>query len=312
MAVPALTLRVLDAAPDMPHNMKSLNNRAPWTCDMTADFFRSAQSSRQRVRAGEACRTLFAAAALAWGAAPAAAIVDGVEVRPGEPPSAWTVLVESAGGRICSGAVVHNTLVLTAAHCTLGGARLTVAFDVGGAQPSASLTVVEVIRHPSFKPDQQPRFQTGVDLALLRTGSDFPPHATPIEIDPNDVALNAPLHIFGFGAAEEGDISSARILRRATLEHVGVYRHSSGATAQFAQDPETKAQRAGRGACGGDSGGPVVFGPPHKGGLVGILSWSTGPASSRCGAYSAFVPLSAHAQWVQDTATAMLKGQSPR
>lgn len=279
---------------------------------MTADLPAGARRPRPRLRSGAVYRAALVSALVAGAAWPAASIVDGVQVRPSEPANAWTVLVESAGGRICSGVVVHNTLVLTAAHCTLGGARLTVAFDLGGAQPPAPLTVIEVIRHPSFKPDQQPRFQTGVDLALLRTGSDFPPHVTPIEIDPNDVALNAPLHIFGFGSAEEGDISSARILRKATLEHVGVYRHSSGATAQFAQDPDTKAQRAGRGACGGDSGGPVVFGPQHKGGLVGILSWSTGPASSRCGAYSAFVPLSAHAQWVQDTATAMLRSPSPR
>lgn len=279
---------------------------------MTADFSASACRLKPRFRSGAACRAALVGAFVAGCAWPAASIVDGVEVRPGEPASAWTVLVESAGGRICSGAVIHNTLVLTAAHCTLGGARLTVAFDVGGAQPPAPLTVVEAIRHPSFKPDQQPRFQTGVDLALLRIGADFPPHAKPIEIDPNDVELNAPLHIFGFGSAEEGDISSARILRKATLEHVGVYRHSSGATAQFAQDPDTKAQKAGKGACGGDSGGPVVFGPQHKGGLVGILSWSTGPASSRCGAYSAFVPLSTHAQWITDTATAMLRSQSTR
>ena len=279
---------------------------------MTADSPAGVRHPEPRSRFGSLRRASLIGAFVAGGAWPAAAIVDGIEVRAGEPASAWTVLVESAAGRICTGAVIHNTLVLTAAHCTLGGTRLTVTFDVGGAQPPAPLTVIEVIRHPSFKPDQQPRFQTGVDLALLRTGSDFPPHAAPIEIDPNDVALNAPLHIFGFGSAEEGDISSARILRKATLEHVGVYRHSSGATAQFAQDPDTKAQKAGRGACGGDSGGPVVFGPQHKGGLVGILSWSTGPASSRCGAYSAFVPLSAHAQWVEETATAMLRSQAPR
>lgn len=254
-----------------------------------------------------------AALGLALTGAPAHAIVGGADVGRDDHPNRWTVMIEGPSGRLCSGVAISLSLVLTAAHCAPGGQRLSVGFLPADGGALRSLPVIEIVRHPTFRPDQQPRFQTGVDLALLRVGGDLPRRPDDIEMDWNDVALKAEVHVFGFGASEEADLGTARVLRGARLEHVGQYRHSSGSTAQFAQDPETKAERPGRGACNGDSGGPVVTGALHKASLVGIVSWSTGPtAGTRCGGYTAFVPLSAHADWVTQAASEMDRRSAAR
>jgi secreted trypsin-like serine protease len=234
---------------------------------------------------------------------PAAAIVGGTPVPAGEPAQRWTVMIEGSSGRLCSGVSIGPSLVLTAAHCTVGQTRINVTFAPAPNLPPRRMQVVEFMRHPTFQPDLQPRLQAGVDLALIWLGSEAPHHQETIELEPNPLPVGAAVSIFGFGALQEEEIETARTLRQTTLEHVGVYRHSSGATAQFAQDPDTKAQRAGRGACGGDSGGPVLTGSQRKGSLVGIISWSTGPSpQGRCGGYTAFVPMSAHADWVVQAA----------
>jgi secreted trypsin-like serine protease len=258
---------------------------------------------RFAARRGTAIGLLLAAALSV--SPPAGAIIDGQTVRPDEPALDWTVLVENADGRVCSGALLAPDRVLTAAHCTLGQGRLTVR-RAGDQGFEGRIPVVEVVRHGSFQPALAPRQQPGADLALMQLGRWIAPQVETLEPEPNELAVGAAVTAFGFGEADEGARAGARVLRRAVLEHVGLYRHASGARAQFAQDPLTKAKSPGRGACGGDSGGPVIVGRQGAANLVGIISWSTGVGpDQRCGGYTAFVAVAEHVDWIQATQRAL-------
>jgi hypothetical protein len=242
----------------------------------------------------------------------AGAIVQGDELAPNHPAASWTVMVVGENGRLCSGALVGPAVVLTAAHCVQGAGRLRIEAVQPNGQPLRA-PVLQFEAHPSFQPNQQPRFQPGADLALVLLGAPIRDIDGALEIEPNPVEVGKDVTIFGFGAAQDRDQASARVLRGAVLEHAGVYRHSSGATAQFAQDRAGKAQVAGAGACGGDSGGPVVFGNPEKGGLVGIITWAAGPTpETRCGGYTAFVPLARHYDWLLEAKARLIAGNSRR
>jgi Trypsin len=267
--------------------------------------YAAVSTGRAMLRAG----VLLAGLAVPFG--PASAILDGHVIEPDEGARSWMALIENEAGRVCSAVLISPQKLLTAAHCTTGGMRLTarMAGRGKGTAPEA-LTVVEIVRHPSFKPDLQPRLQTGVDLAVIRIAGELPAEAERIEMEPNDIAVGTKLAIFGFGVAAEGRTDSARVLRGAVVEHVGRYRHSSGATAMFAKDPASAAEQRGRSACSGDSGGAITLGPQHKASLIGILSWSTGPgANTRCGGFTAYVPLSDHYDWVVETVEAMSRRQ---
>jgi hypothetical protein len=248
---------------------------------------------------------LVACAQLGTGA-PAQALLGGQPVKPTHPAADWTVLVENAAGRLCSGALLGPRLVLTAAHCTLGTSPLSIRLGPKPDDDDRRFPVVEVVRHGTFKPNLMPRQQTGVDLALLHLGAAMPASRGFLDVRRDVLPVGELVSLYGFGVAQEGDIASARVLRELNVRHVGTYRHSSGATAQFAQDAlvdDLDATELARSACGGDSGGPVVLGNRRRENLVGIMSWSTGPTeASRCGKFSAFVPLAEHAAWLRETA----------
>jgi S1-C subfamily serine protease len=77
-------------------------------------------------------------------------------------------------------------------------------------------------------------------------------------------------------------------------------------------DPIMKGELAGLGACNGDSGGPVLDTSDGHLTVLGILSWSTGPAlSTGCGGLTGATPIIRYRDWVIKTAAAMGGGLSP-
>jgi secreted trypsin-like serine protease len=66
-------------------------------------------------------------------------------------------------------------------------------------------------------------------------------------------------------------------------------------------DPAMQGERPGLGACTGDSGGPV-FAMTGSPAVVGIVSWSTGPANSAgCGGLTGVTPLFLYRDWIVRT-----------
>jgi secreted trypsin-like serine protease len=71
-------------------------------------------------------------------------------------------------------------------------------------------------------------------------------------------------------------------------------------------DPVTKGERAGLGACTGDSGAPVYRDIGGAVAVVGVVSWSTGPAlSGGCGGLTGVTPLTRYLAWIVEQAGKM-------
>jgi len=70
-------------------------------------------------------------------------------------------------------------------------------------------------------------------------------------------------------------------------------------------DPAGKGERAGLGACTGDSGAPV-FAAGTRPAVIGVVSWSTGPKlAAGCGGLTGVTPLARYRAWIVVTADAM-------
>src|SRR5437763_17032823 len=101
----------------------------------------------------------------------------------------------------------------------------------------------------------------------------------------------------GMGVAVRGDGKSGGAARAATLVATG----GPGNLQIRLIDPATKGEKPGLGACTGDSGGPVfVTGSPPA--IIGVVSWSTGPANSAgCGGLTGVTPLFLYRDWITGT-----------
>ena len=120
------------------------------------------------------------------------------------------------------------------------------------------------------------------------------------------MGLGDSLTIAGFGLGQEGRAGSARTLRQTSLTSAGSY--TSGNSVIVAVDAQKLGQAPGAGACKGDSGGPITRGA--SGELVGIVSWSSGPANQRvrsvCGGFTAITPVADHRAWIMNATSALL------
>ncbi|MGJ3263968.1 MAG: S1 family peptidase [Salinarimonas sp.] len=257
--------------------------------------------SRSRPRLVVPLLALAAAIAAALvNASPADAITRGRAADATDGLREGVVRIESSEGELCTGVLVRDDIVLTAAHCVLEpvGYRIF-ALDYGFRR--IDLGVSASVLHPSFQPGIPPREQPGVDLALLKLDRRLGPDFRAFDV----AAARMPgagdgATIAGFGTTRFRAKSTARTLRFTYVVVMGEAR--LGNRMVMAADPERLGEQEGAGACQGDSGGPLLSGEPGAYRLDGIISWSSGAfAGARgaaCGGLTAITPVAPHVRWI--------------
>jgi secreted trypsin-like serine protease len=175
------------------------------------------------------------------------------------------VALVAAGGELhCSGVVIAPRAVLTAGHCLGEGGAWRVVADARtlGAAPVADVVRVEVA--PDFD-----SFWLTADLGIAFV--DPPLSIAPAALASLPPAVGQPVRVVGYGRSE-ADLGGVR--RAVTGEVQGV----AGDRIGF-----------GRGACDGDSGGPL-----YAGGVVqAVVS-----ASTRTCDDGAAADVAAHRDWI--------------
>jgi S1-C subfamily serine protease len=206
------------------------------------------------------------------------------------------VMIVGSRGNFCTGIAIARDLVLTAAHCVPAAADYKlVEFD---AQRQPSLRdVISVIRHPQFDLRAFLAHRATADLALLKIAAPLPEVAQVILAPAsNRAAIGDRFVVAGFGLTERGNGKSGGTLRAAALVATG----TPGNLQIRLMDPATRNERAGLGACTGDSGAPV-FDASRQ--VIGVVSWSTGPNNADgCGGLTGVTPLSFYRGWIVETA----------
>lgn len=247
-------------------------------------------------------------------AQPAFAVVGGSDSRDARGARAWTVRVETSRGELCSGAVIAPEIVLTAAHCLMGGGSVSVV-SLDTRFRARRQMVVAVLPHPSFVPGTTPRTQPGTDLALLRLAQPLPGDIEPLTLG-NGLWQGETVTMAGYGLSAEDNKRTARRLRETQLLNAGNYTTQN--TVKVAVDIAARGEAPGAGACRGDSGGPVLRGPPRSRDLVGIVSWSSGPLNTRirriCGGFTAITPINEYKNWIAEGTARLLAfgNEAPR
>jgi len=151
----------------------------------------------------------------------------------------YTVVVAGTKGR-CTGVVVAQDIVLTAAHCLEAGKlRVVTSF-----RPTAFVDVTQAVSHPNYKATER----GSPDLAVLQLAKPLPGQFSPAHLEPRWVGEHADLIVAGYGKSAENDKGTNPVLRT-VLQHVA-NRYSTYITLRGVGESAA-------GAAPGDSGGPV-------------------------------------------------------
>ena len=191
----------------------------------------------------------------------------------------YTVVVALAKGR-CSGVVLAQDIVLTAAHCVGRGERLHVGGNPGGGNLSLLSSVAEVIPHPLYTPGDS----GSPDLAILKLANPLPDRFVPAVLNPRSPGVGDDLIVAGYGKGAIGN-SGASIVLRMVLQRVSESIRGWVVLTSVGEDAT--------GAGPGDSGGPVfAYRGMHS--LVGLMVGVSGKRTKA-------VALAAHYNWIKET-----------
>jgi secreted trypsin-like serine protease len=220
-------------------------------------------------------------------------VVGGEPVTAGQFP--FVVRVNLPDDGICTGSLIRNSWVLTAAHCGELGAPISVL--IGDAESGTdgpthvvtTLPVAQWIPHPGYSPDADAN-----DIALIRLASDataYPPRRDgSVQYVPAPIALaSSPastasgigaVSLTGFGLVDpSGEVEDnpgyaffAGNLPTYPIDDCGDFSPGLSASTQLCYG-------AYPGDCDGDSGGPVFVGANGAFAQVGVVSFG----SETCG-----------------------------
>jgi len=244
-----------------------------------------------------ACFVMIAASLGA--AAPAAALVGGAPLA----SDAWAktvVLIVGSRGSSCTGVALARDLILTAAHCVLPGIDYKLV-EFGADRRPILKNIGRIARHPQFSLKTMLGHRATADVALIKLLK--PENLTPVALggQSRDVKVGDAFLVIGYGLTVPNDGKSGGKVRSAQLVATG----RPGTLQIRLVDPQTNNQRAGLGACTGDSGAPV-FARAAPFAVTGVVSWSTAAGNAAgCGGLTGVTPLYRYRQWIVDTARAM-------
>jgi hypothetical protein len=226
---------------------------------------------------------------------PAAALVGGAAEVRAAGPGRHIVMIISTRGNFCTATALARDLVLTAGHCVAPAATYRVLID----QPPG-IAIRSVAVHPRYNAKDYASGRVTADVALIKLDAPLPEAIVPAALaEPRAIAPGDRFVIAGYGIVTPGNPAGGGVPRAATLVATG----KPGNLQIRLVDPATGGARAGLGACTGDSGAPAFVERDGGYAVIGVVSWSTGPAGSAgCGGITGVTPLALYQAWIVETA----------
>lgn len=218
--------------------------------------------------------------------------------------------------RKCSAILIDADTALSAAHCFLTPFHNPSSW-VGISEDFKTMSLVlDVNSHPQYKdPKYNEEFRRfGHDLAIVELQNKFPVVSAKPRFATSDLSLSGELLVAGFGRTSEPFRNRNE---RSTKEKRGVSEDTAPLALRFARIPLLFAERTDlrdpviymdgstvkRGACLGDSGGPV-FAQSYTGAwsLVGVVSYgfNNKDLSARCTGTLGATSLLNNTQWLME------------
>ena len=208
----------------------------------------------------------------------------------------WATMITKIGGAsiLCTGSIISNRWMVTAAHCILNsqntgyrnpgsGTEITYGcLDINDGTSCKRVGATRYVAHPCYTPSND---QDHDDVALIELSpalTDFPQSSIALVNGLNgsvgDLLEHSPLYLAGFGATMPDGTVRASELQEVKVQTVSKERCIEANPYSHSQSyinfdhVVCTGGVAGKDSCNGDSGGPAIFLKGSEPWLVGVLS----------------------------------------
>lgn len=238
-------------------------------------------------------------------------IINGQDVEPDKDSFTYSIvaLFNVENESLCTGSIIDNHYIITAAHCMSEEPRnMVVLFGTSfkeAAKNKQFIRASDGVAHENYfktiesveKTQSIPDFDWG-DIALVEIDQDLPPNYRPIAI--SDIVTPKPstggklvAHketlLAGYGMFDGVKGTGSGLLRKTIV---------SVDNPSYSQTEASLNQTKGTGACHGDSGGPAYIQVNNSYALWGITSRGLKDPNNDCSQYSVYTKINAYKNWV--------------
>ena len=228
-------------------------------------------------------------------------IIGGSEVKTGATLTKSIVaLYDTVQGQLCTGTLLPNNIVVTAAHCmALKPQDLIVIFGTNVDKSAVARRVTGATPNPNYAAHGDDEKDNG-DIAVVHFEGTVPSGYQPAQLltDASKLKNGASVTLAGYGISDGRNKTGAGVLRSVSVKI---------ADSKFSATEIKLDQRQGRGACHGDSGGPAYVSIGGKNYVWGVTSRGVDDMYDLCNQFAVYTSIPAHQAWLQKTSQQLIR-----
>uniref|UniRef100_A0A3P8TAX8 Peptidase S1 domain-containing protein n=1 Tax=Amphiprion percula TaxID=161767 RepID=A0A3P8TAX8_AMPPE len=233
-------------------------------------------------------------------------IVENESAVPGGWP--WRAALNVSGSVSCSGSLISNEWILTAAHC-ISPADLNTTVVHLGLDNEATWRLADIVRHPLY---DSVTFENDICLLKLAAPVNFTTDIQPICLAAADSTFYNGISSWVTDNDPTGKQQNAKVLIQ-TLQRINAPIMGNNECQCYHQPQNITGNMicagrlgGGRNLCQGDSGGPLMSKSGSTFIQSGVVSWGIGCAQPSNP--SVYTRVSSFHKWINDTVTGMTPG----